>query len=100
MIECPAGEGRAIVVASDLDNRWNDFPLHATFVPFVHEAVRFLASSRPHALDYLIGDAPAGVPRVPGIAMLDATGARGGRRARYCRQRRPAGIRSGAAVDR
>jgi hypothetical protein len=61
-----AGEGRAIVIASDLDNRWNDFPLHATFVPFVHEVVRFLASSRPHALDYLIGDAPAGVPRVPG----------------------------------
>jgi hypothetical protein len=81
LIECPAGEGRAIVVASDLDNRWNDFPLHATFVPFVHETVRFLASARPHAVDYLIGDAPAGVPRVPGIAMLDAAarGARGGR---------------------
>jgi len=60
-------------MASDLNNRWNDFPLHATFVPFVHEVVRFLASSRPHALDYLIGDAPPGVPRVPGIAMLDST---------------------------
>jgi len=72
LVECPAGEGRAIVIASDLDNRWNDFPLHATFVPFVHEVVRFLASSRPHAVDYLVGDAPAGVPRVPGIAMLDA----------------------------
>ena len=43
------------------NNRWNDFPLHATFVPFVHEVVRYLASARAHAVDYLIGDAPAGV---------------------------------------
>ena len=51
LIDCPAGEGRALVMASDLDNRWNDFPLHATFVPFVHEAVRYLASGRAHAVD-------------------------------------------------
>jgi hypothetical protein len=66
-IECPAGEGRGLVLASDLNNRWNDFPLHATFVPFVHEIVRYLASARVHAVDYVIADAPAGVRRVPGI---------------------------------
>src|SRR5207244_158870 len=33
LLECPAGEGRGLVLASDLDNRWNDFPVHATFVP-------------------------------------------------------------------
>ncbi len=48
-IECPAGEGRALVFASDLDNKWNDFPVHATFVPFLHEIVRYLASARAHA---------------------------------------------------
>ena len=81
LIECPAGEGRALVIASDLDNRWNDFPLHATFVPFVHEAVRYLASARAHTVDYVIGDAPAGVTRVPGIVTLnDATRAGGGAR--------------------
>ena len=81
LIECPAGEGRALVLASDLDNRWNDFPLHATFVPFVHEAVRFLASARAHTVDYLIGDAPAGVKRVPGIVTLnDAARPAGGSR--------------------
>ncbi len=68
LIDCPAGEGRALVIASDLDNHWNDFPLHATFVPFVHEAVRYLASGRAHAVEYLVGDAPAGVRRAPGIA--------------------------------
>jgi hypothetical protein len=66
-IECPAGEGRGLILASDLNNRWNDFPLHATFVPFVHEIVRYLASARVHTVDYLIADAPAGVRRVPGI---------------------------------
>src|SRR5262249_32311618 len=35
LLDCVAGEGRALVLASDLDNRWNDFPLHATFVPFL-----------------------------------------------------------------
>ena len=73
LIECPAGEGRALVLASDLDNRWNDFPLHSTFVPFLHEVVRYLASARAHASDYLIADVPAGVKRVPGVvAMTDA----------------------------
>ena len=81
LLECPAGEGRALVIASDLNNRWNDFPLHATFVPFVHEAVRYLASARAHAMDYLIADAPAGVKRVPGIASMP-DGARAGAGAR------------------
>ena len=58
------------MLASDLNNRWNDFPLHATFVPFVHEVVRYLASARAHAVDYLIADAPAGIRRVPGVVTL------------------------------
>ena len=79
LIECPAGEGRAIVIASDLDKRWNDFPLHATFVPFVQEVVRYLASARAHAVEYLVGDAPAGVKRTPGIATLRDAAAGAGR---------------------
>lgn len=71
LVECPAGDGRAIVLASDLDHRWNDFPLHATFVPFVHQVAQYLGSARGHAVDYLIADAPAGVTRAPGIASLD-----------------------------
>jgi hypothetical protein len=67
LIECSVGEGRVLILASDLDNRWNDFPVHASFVPFLHEAVRYLASARPATSDYLIATAPAGVPRKPGI---------------------------------
>jgi hypothetical protein len=70
LAECPAGDGRALMLASDLDNRWNDFPLHATFVPFLHEVVRYVASARMHASDYLVADAPGGVARQPGIATV------------------------------
>jgi aerotolerance regulator-like protein/VWA domain-containing protein len=74
LLECPSGDGRALVLASDLNNRWNDFPLHATFVPFLHEVVRYLASTRAHASEYFVGDAPAGVRRTPGLATIDAAG--------------------------
>jgi hypothetical protein len=72
LLECAAGEGRALILASDLGNRWNDFPLRATFVPFLHEAVKYLAASRSSGTDYLVADAPPGVARVPGIATIDS----------------------------
>jgi hypothetical protein len=71
LLECGAGEGRALVFASDLDNRWNDFPLHASFVPFLHEAVRYLSSTRAHTFEYLVADAPRGVPREPGVHVVN-----------------------------
>ena len=70
LIDCGSGQGRAIVLASDLDNRWNDFPLHAAFVPFLHETVRYLSSAGARAGEYLVGDVPAGVPPAPGIVTM------------------------------
>ena len=78
MIECPAGEGRALVMGSDVGGRWNDFPRRASFVPFLQEVVRYLSSARPRATDYLIAAAPAGAPRAPGVASVADQGARGG----------------------
>ena len=72
LVDCSPGEGRLLVFASDFDNRWNDFPLHATFVPFVREAVRYL-TLRPASEEYLVGDVPAGVPDIPGVATLHET---------------------------
>jgi hypothetical protein len=80
MIDCGIGEGRALVLASDLNNNWNDFPLHATFVPFLHEAVRYLSSARSHAGEYLVGEVPAGMAPVPGIVTMPGTGTTGVRR--------------------
>ena len=74
VLNCEVGEGRAIVLASDLDNRWNDFPLRATFVPFVHETLRYLTSGQPRARELFVADVPAGVPPTPGFATLSAAG--------------------------
>src|SRR5262245_10287689 len=67
IVDCDIAAGRAVVLASDLDNRWNDFPLHATFVPFLHEMIQYLSGGQ-RSSDYLIAQVPSGVPRVPGVA--------------------------------
>jgi hypothetical protein len=66
-IDCVVGSGRALVLASDLNNVWNDFGLRATFVPFLDGVVRYLSSTRSRGGDYLVGEVPAGVPATPGI---------------------------------
>jgi hypothetical protein len=71
--DCEPGTGRALVLASDLDNRWNDFPRHATFVPFVQEAMQYV-SGGGRLSEYLVGQTPAGVPPTPGVALLDPAG--------------------------
>ncbi|HEY6895322.1 MAG TPA: VWA domain-containing protein, partial [Rhodanobacteraceae bacterium] len=70
LLECAVGDGRAVVLASDVDHRWNDFPLHPTFVPFMQEMVRYLAGARPHRSDYLVADAPPAAGRRPGIVTV------------------------------
>jgi hypothetical protein len=77
LVECRAGGGRALVFASDLDGRWNNFPRHAAFLPFVQEAVAYLAGPKPPATEYTVGDVPDGVPPRPGFAAL-VTAPRGG----------------------
>jgi hypothetical protein len=67
LLECLQGGGRVLVLASDLDSQWNDFPRHASFVPFVQEALRFLGGAQARTGEYLIGNAPGGVAPKPGI---------------------------------
>jgi hypothetical protein len=68
LVDCASGEGHVLVLASDLDNRGNDFPLHATFVPFLHESLRYLAGGEQRTPEYFVADVPAGVPPMPGVA--------------------------------
>ena len=51
-----------------------------TFVPFLHEAIRYLAGGRPRAGEYLIGATPPGVADTPGIVLLKGTSGEPGRR--------------------
>jgi hypothetical protein len=70
LLECMAGEGRVLALASDLGNAWNDFPLHASFVPFVHESIRYLAGPRLQTLEFSPGTVPPGAVAEPGFAVL------------------------------
>ena len=70
ILDCAAGNGRAVVVASDLNNRWNDFPVRASFVPFLDQSVRYLSNHEGQGAEYLAGEAPSGVPAVPGVAVV------------------------------
>ena len=70
LIERQEGSGRMMVFASDVDRRWNEFPLHPAFVPFAAEAVRHVAGARDVGRDYLVADSPRGVKPVPGVYKL------------------------------
>jgi hypothetical protein len=76
LLERMEGKGRVVLFASDLDRRWNDFPLHPAFVPFVIETARHAASRQEATRDFTVGEAPAGVDARPGVYQLE-----GGRRA-------------------
>ena len=76
LAEYSVGRGRVLVFASDLNNEWNDFPRRPTFVPFVHEVVRYLIGQPEHQHEFLVADAPLGVDREPGLRRVPASGRR------------------------
>jgi len=67
LLERREGKGRVVLFASDLDRRWNDFPLHPAFVPFAVEAVHYVSGARDRGRDYVVGSVPDGVPDRPGV---------------------------------
>ncbi|PYR91151.1 MAG: hypothetical protein DMF84_17745 [Acidobacteria bacterium] len=71
LVERAAAQGRIVLFTSDLDRRWNDFPLHPAFVPFAQETVRYLGARAPETAGYLVADVPAGVPARPGIIQAE-----------------------------
>lgn len=72
LIERVQNGGRLMLFASDVDRRWNDFPLHPTFVPFTQEIARYLGARPSVTASYLVGDVPAGTPAVPGFTQVGA----------------------------
>jgi hypothetical protein len=71
LAERVGGPGRMLLLTSDVDRRWNDFPLHPAFVPFVQEAARYLGARAPVVSSYVVADVPAGIPARPGIVERD-----------------------------
>ena len=66
LMERREGRGRVLLFTSDLSRRWNDFPLNPAFVPFTIETIRHAAGSSDRRRDYVVADAPEGVPPEPG----------------------------------
>jgi hypothetical protein len=70
LLERREGTGRVVLFASDIDRRWNDFPLNAAFVPFVIEAVRHAAALTEVPGEYLVADVPQDGRAEPGVHTL------------------------------
>ena len=67
MVEERTPGGRVLLFGSDLNYRWNDFPLQPAFVPFIHETLRYLASPRTPRSEYPVGNLQAAIGSAPGI---------------------------------
>jgi hypothetical protein len=67
LLERVAGQGRVVLFASDVNRRWNDFPLYPVFVPFAIEAMRYVAGDRRQPRDFTVAQAPAQARHVPGV---------------------------------
>jgi hypothetical protein len=70
LLERREGTGRVVLFASDVDRRWNDFPLHPTFVPFTIESVRYAAGDRRNPREVTVARAPVGAAGKPGLHPL------------------------------
>lgn len=68
LVERSVGDGRVLVFASDLGAVWNDLPRRPVFLPWLHETLTYLVSREPAPREFLVGDAPSGVPQQPGVA--------------------------------
>ena len=76
LLERHLGEGTVLIFASDMERRWNDFPLHPAFAPFAREAVRYISATRETRREYLVADVPPAVQREPGVHTVEKDGRR------------------------
>jgi hypothetical protein len=79
LLERAEGRGRIVLLASDVDKRWNDFPLHPAFVPFTIETVRYAAVAREIPREFTMANAPAGLASRPGLYPIESPTSGSGR---------------------
>ena len=58
LFEKPYGKlGRVLCFTSTIDREWNDLPIRAVYLPFLHESIKYLALKAAETLpDYRVGD--------------------------------------------
>ena len=71
LVEHPVGEGRVLIWTSTIDNFWNDFVLKATYLPFAHKVVEYLAGYAAPT-PYLTAGQVLDLAEYPGASGLDA----------------------------
>ncbi len=57
LVEERMGEGRTLTFTSTVDNSTNDFPLHASFLPFVAQTARYLSGKEEGPSSVIAGTA-------------------------------------------
>jgi Aerotolerance regulator N-terminal/von Willebrand factor type A domain len=67
LLERREGQGRIVLFTSDVDRRWNEFPLNPSFVPFAVETVRYVSGAKTLAREFLVAHAPEGTGAKPGV---------------------------------
>ena len=50
------GNGRVLLFTSSLDPQWNNFPRQVTYLPLLHESMRYLAGSQDQKTVYRVGE--------------------------------------------
>ena len=77
IVDSGGEESHLIAVGSPVDNVWNDLPLNVSFLPVVHEMVRYLARYSDSQAWYQLGEAvPVTVGADEGAALIDPEGVR------------------------
>ena len=59
LVEERMGEGRTLTFTSTVDNTSNDFPLHASFLPFVAQTARYLSGKEERPTSVVAGTSVA-----------------------------------------
>jgi hypothetical protein len=55
LLQQDVGQGRVLIFGSTLDNATSDFPVHASFVPFVLQTARYLSGETDSPASYVVG---------------------------------------------
>jgi hypothetical protein len=55
LLDEQSGEGHILVFASTFDNLENDFPVHASFVPFIEQTARYLGKLNDNQTSVFVG---------------------------------------------
>jgi hypothetical protein len=79
LIEKKMGEGRVLVFTSAFDNLSNDFPIHASFLPFLNETAQYLSGVDTTPANFTVGsflELRSAKDRGTGVEVLNPDGKR------------------------